>query len=86
MFDNLFGHFGPFWSAALLLGLVLLLFAVAAGETVRLILAGHPRPSWPTSLGIARLRERLFTRGSATAGALARQVCSRLPARRRRDG
>jgi hypothetical protein len=38
MFDNLFAHFGPIWSASALFGIVLVLFVVAAVQTVRLAL------------------------------------------------
>lgn len=68
MFDNLFVYFGPIWSAAALLSIVLVLFAVAAVQTLRLALASA---RWPQQVVIAWLewRQRLASGWAASCAA-----------------
>ena len=58
MFSNLFMYFGPMWSAALLLGVVILPFAVALAETLRLAQPVRRRPCVP-AIRLLRMRQRL---------------------------
>jgi len=58
MFSNLFMYFGPMWSAALLLAVVILPFSFALVETVRLAHPGSRRPCIPM-LRLYRLQQRL---------------------------
>lgn len=74
MFDNLFGYFGPIWSAAALLGVVVLLFVVAAAETVRLVAAGRPHRPCLAAVRLMRARRQL-----AASWALPLRLPARLP-------
>ncbi len=58
MFANLFMYFGPMWSAALLLAVVILPFAFALVETLRLAHPGPNRPCVP-AIRLLRFRQRL---------------------------
>lgn len=72
MFDNLFSYFGPIWSAIALLGLLLLLFVVAAGETVRLLIAApRQRPCLP-AIRLMRAQRRLAASWTVPAHLAAR--------------
>lgn len=67
MFGNLFEYLGPMWSAAALLGIVLVLFGVAALQTARLAIGSSHGPGGQV-LGLLQLRrglERAWVAGAA---------------------
>lgn len=58
MFTNIFMYFGPMWSAALLMAVVVLPFSFALVETLRLARPTSRRPCLPMTR-LYRLRQRV---------------------------
>lgn len=73
MFSNLFMYFGPTWSAVALFGVMILPFAFALAETLRLLQPATRRPCLPM-IQVYRLRRRLVHSFAGAHGGNAQEL------------